>query len=201
MSTFKIKAINVLSSRQRRRRRAAIINYDIFNDYANRVQTNTVIVTDTDAVNSNKGNLNYLTVDNNNVNDNQQIPPYDTNDEVFRGNFNVDLPHKLTKNNQLEPNMDETGGKIELDFIDISRPSVKSTCLSEDLKEWLISSNISHQTGNKLLEILNKHSIKNVPKDVRTLVKTPRSVITYDVPPGKYVHFGLKKGLQKAPYF
>lgn len=38
-------------------------------------------------------------------------------------------------------------------------------------------------------------ALSNLPKDPRTLLKTPRSTETRVVPPGTYCHFGLESGI------
>lgn len=68
-----------------------------------------------------------------------------------------------------------------------------------ELAQWSLEFNIPHNALSSLLNVLLKHGIK-VPKDPRTLLKTPRSTGTMDlkaVHPGSYIHFGLKKSILK----
>lgn len=64
----------------------------------------------------------------------------------------------------------------------------------DGLAKWAIQFQISFVAINALLLLLLKCNIK-VPKDARTLLKTPASVIERKVGDGTYVHYGLKNGL------
>lgn len=59
---------------------------------------------------------------------------------------------------------------------------------------------ISHYTANKLLEILRKHGNTNLPRDVRSLVDTPRnaSVKITVIGNGHYAHFGFLSVLERS---
>lgn len=68
----------------------------------------------------------------------------------------------------------------------------------ERLASCFIDNNFTHAIqGNSILDLLRSHSCFNkLPKDVRTLLDTPRTrVITFDVKPGKYIHFDLEVGI------
>lgn len=70
------------------------------------------------------------------------------------------------------------------------------TSLPEQLSSWAINHNISHVAVSQLLGILRGQNL-NVPKDARTLLKTPRKT-GYDlkiVEPGVYYHFGFLSSL------
>lgn len=71
---------------------------------------------------------------------------------------------------------------------------------SQLLHQCFIDTNIPHTTGNNILKILRTHScFSSLPKDSRTLLKTPRIQIELSiVEPGEYVHFGFKKGVIKS---
>lgn len=71
-------------------------------------------------------------------------------------------------------------------------PSFKSL-----LTEWGLTENISHLSMYKLLEVLKTHNCHaELPKDPRTLFKTPRNTDILDVAPGSYWHYGLAGNLQ-----
>ncbi|XP_067204058.1 uncharacterized protein [Linepithema humile] len=74
------------------------------------------------------------------------------------------------------------------------------TTLTEDLQQFIIERCISHNTSNKLLQILRKHGHVELPTDVRVLVKTPRntSATFISLGSGKYIHFGLASGLKRS---
>lgn len=46
-----------------------------------------------------------------------------------------------------------------------------------------------------MLLFLKNNGFPDLPSDSRTLLETPKSRIVLDVPPGKYIHIGLKNGL------
>ncbi|KAB0793761.1 hypothetical protein PPYR_13381 [Photinus pyralis] len=70
------------------------------------------------------------------------------------------------------------------------------TSTKQQLAIWAIENHISQSAVNKLLAIL-KPRIPELPNDGRTLLRTPRPGFFKfeDVPPGKYVHFGVKSGI------
>lgn len=65
------------------------------------------------------------------------------------------------------------------------------------LAACFIDNNLTHAQGNSILHLLCTHPCFNkLPKDVRTLLDTPRArVITFNVEPGEYVHFDLEVGI------
>lgn len=67
----------------------------------------------------------------------------------------------------------------------------------ESLAACFVDNNITHVQGNNILSILRRHvCFSDLPKDVRTLLNTPRQPVTlYTVHPGKYVHFNLETGI------
>ncbi|KAG5864742.1 hypothetical protein JTB14_008682 [Gonioctena quinquepunctata] len=73
------------------------------------------------------------------------------------------------------------------------------TSLISDLRQCFLEENIGHSAATRILKILSKHDIdNNLPIDIRTLLGTPRNVTSYDISPGKYVHFGLKVCLEHS---
>jgi len=67
--------------------------------------------------------------------------------------------------------------------------------LQNDLAHFMFSANMTRDHCNTLLDILRKHGMQ-LPKDCRTLLKTPRSVEIHSKCGGQYVYFGLKRALQ-----
>lgn len=61
----------------------------------------------------------------------------------------------------------------------------------DDLLFWCLEYNIRNKAISHLLKILIKYGL-DVPKDARTLKYTPREIITKEVDPGAYWHFGVK---------
>lgn len=73
---------------------------------------------------------------------------------------------------------------------------------SQSLAKWAINSNIPLNTVNSLLGVLQSYEgipIPALPKDARTLLKTPSHLINSyrEVEPGIYFHFGLETGIYK----
>lgn len=68
----------------------------------------------------------------------------------------------------------------------------------EELRLFAVNSQIRHIHLNRLLQLLTKAGMNNLPKDCRTLLQTPRTSnaeISY-CSPGEYLHYGLKKAIQ-----
>lgn len=66
--------------------------------------------------------------------------------------------------------------------------------LRDKLQQWVLVHNVSKNSVNSLLEILRSEKL-DLPKDVRTLMNTPRSHTVIDMNPGTYIHLGLKKNV------
>jgi len=62
------------------------------------------------------------------------------------------------------------------------------------IQKWVLQYNVSRNCVNDLLGILRSEGFE-LPKDVRTLMKTPKKHDVIDLDPGKYIHFGLEKML------
>lgn len=89
-----------------------------------------------------------------------------------------------------------TNNVIEQDEINMQE------CFDNDLTNWAICSNITHNSFNALLNVLRKHScFKELPKDCRTLlkVKSNAAINVRDIEPsGIYYHFGLENGIKQC---
>lgn len=73
--------------------------------------------------------------------------------------------------------------------------SQKKITLANKIAHWIIVNNISHNVANELLSIMRSENL-HVPKDCRTLLKTPSYCNTIvDIPLGAYIHFGIKEGI------
>jgi len=74
-------------------------------------------------------------------------------------------------------------------------------CFDNNLTNWAIYSNITHNSFNALLNVLRKHTcFKKLPKDCRTLlkVKSNEAINVRDIEPsGIYYHFGLENGIKQ----
>ncbi|XP_070158764.1 uncharacterized protein [Polyergus mexicanus] len=67
----------------------------------------------------------------------------------------------------------------------------------ERLASCFVDNNLTHAQGNNILSLLRTHScFYNLPKDVRTLLHTPRNCIAVSiVEPGEYIHFDLESSI------
>lgn len=101
-------------------------------------------------------------------NQEENIPEYET----YENNFESDILNDLSESESEENEFN----------------------LREELAKWAIQFQISFVAINSLLLLLIKCNLK-VPKDARTLLKTPSSVVERKVGEGTYIHYGLKNGL------
>ncbi|KAJ8953340.1 hypothetical protein NQ314_007371 [Rhamnusium bicolor] len=71
----------------------------------------------------------------------------------------------------------------------------------EKLTSWAVNENISQSSLNKLLEILKTEkdtsSFKNLPKDSRTLLQTPKKVDIVKLGSGFYYYFGISNSINR----
>lgn len=72
--------------------------------------------------------------------------------------------------------------------------------ISTQLRMWAVYHSIPQKALTALLKLLRSHPCHSgLPSDARTLMRTPRSgQEIVDVPPGKYIHFGVTAGLTCA---
>lgn len=67
----------------------------------------------------------------------------------------------------------------------------------EKLINWSVKYNIKRSAVSSILNILKGHQcFQELPKDSRTLLKTPRTIFLREISPGKYCHFGLVNSLK-----
>lgn len=67
--------------------------------------------------------------------------------------------------------------------------------VGEKLAEWHLKFNVSQAALSDLLKILQP-SIADLPKDARTLLRTPRNIEIKEMDDGEYYYFGLRFWLQ-----
>lgn len=72
--------------------------------------------------------------------------------------------------------------------------------LRTSLRLWAVDFHISQSAMNKLLEILrNIKMLSDLPKDSRTLMKTPRSIDEIvQLGGGTFIHFGVEKNVKRS---
>lgn len=101
---------------------------------------------------------------------------------------------EATPVNEIPNNLVTNDSFIDLENIQINSSVSPNNVFRNELACWAAACNIPHSHVASLLKILNKwHPEDNLCKDPRTLLKTTRSTITYDVAPGKYIHFGIER--------
>ena len=66
--------------------------------------------------------------------------------------------------------------------------------IGEDVASWATRNKCSRSSLNEILEVLRYHGHR-VPKDARTLLKTPRRVHSVNKCGGQYAYFGLETGI------
>ncbi|XP_065643048.1 uncharacterized protein LOC105845058 isoform X3 [Hydra vulgaris] len=69
--------------------------------------------------------------------------------------------------------------------------------LREELAEWVVVNQTSHSATNQLLFILRKNGHTELPKDVRTLLKTPSNIPLKNKCGGDYIYYGLETNILK----
>lgn len=67
-------------------------------------------------------------------------------------------------------------------------------CIREFIQKWSIEYNVQRSALTIMLRFLNNF-FPTLPKDSRTLLKTPKKGDVIDVSPGKYYHMGLEQQL------
>ncbi|XP_038062953.1 uncharacterized protein LOC119733615 [Patiria miniata] len=92
-------------------------------------------------------------------------------------------------NSNLEDDDSSGGSDIELDTND--KPD-----LDDKLRKWATENKLTRACVNELLAIL-RHEGHELPKDARTLLKTPRSVVDSEKCGGEYAYYGLEKCIVK----
>ncbi|XP_076301622.1 uncharacterized protein LOC143219570 [Lasioglossum baleicum] len=75
-----------------------------------------------------------------------------------------------------------------------SADTVIEQSFRDRLASCFVDINITHSQGNKLLSLLRTHScLRDLPRDIRTLIGTPRGrAITSVVSSGLYIHFDVE---------
>ena len=67
--------------------------------------------------------------------------------------------------------------------------------LQDDLAQWVVDAKLTRESCNGQLALLRKHGCQ-LPKDRRTLLKTPRTVTSQQKCGVEYIYFGLNKILR-----
>ncbi|KAB0803466.1 hypothetical protein PPYR_00436, partial [Photinus pyralis] len=116
-----------------------------------------------------------------------------SDDEQDSLNEHVDVPNFCNSSacdQSLATNLDQTINENEKQM-DIA---INSVSLSTKLKQWAITSGVTHSTVTNLLHILSPYHAE-LPLDCRTLLKTPTKTNIIQLETGSYCHIGLQKGI------
>lgn len=80
----------------------------------------------------------------------------------------------------------------------LSSEMIKNIHLLNSLRTWAVTFNIKQNALKELLEVLNTRLSNVLPRDPRTLVKTPQNVSVQHIAGGEYWHHGLKPHVEKV---
>ena len=112
----------------------------------------------------------------------------------------IDSSQRFTDTESLTEDEIEDSNSLVIETSDPNDKCDAETELKQCLANWFDSFNIPGSSANALLKGLK--SLKNqngtfdcLPLDIRTLLKTPRKVNLFQIPGGKYYHFGLQQGI------
>lgn len=99
--------------------------------------------------------------------------------------MNDKISDNVEYNSEFDSDTDEENENVELSFIN-------------KLRIWAVQNQITHVAINELLELLLTLGLKNLPKNSRTLLHTPRSVQIRSMGSGEYWHNGIEKCLKNT---
>ena len=89
----------------------------------------------------------------------------------------------------------ESDSNSDFDYLSSDSDSYETLDIRSEIAAWAILFLIKNDALSALLHILRKHGLK-LPKDARTVLKTPTNVGIINKSGGNYVYFGLKNGLE-----
>ncbi|CAG7728007.1 unnamed protein product [Allacma fusca] len=105
-----------------------------------------------------------------------------------------------------ESSVESTFQNIDCQFPEIGEEAHKAkhrqrnptiTNFRNDLKHWALTHQIKQNALTHLLHILKPNHYTDLPNDARSLLKTPRTTLTREVPPGNYCHIGATERLKQ----
>lgn len=137
-----------------------------------------------------------LNSSNNNLNDkcNTVIPPAPSN-LINQSTNNIYVNKEICfQQNDLPPKLysaDSFRDNLLLSTMDTGIVKPPAT-LNQKLCKLSMDYNISHNAMNEILSLFRSEGHSNVPKDVRTLLKTPTTHNIINIKPGFYIHIGIE---------
>lgn len=131
--------------------------------------------------------------DSHNINNIRKIADDNITIDSANNDINVNIPY----NNELSTNnVDESSNNIEHNHNNNSNNAQNNVSLTSKLAAWAINENITLAALGKLLPIIREiPGCNDIPKDPRTLVKTPRKINVKSIGCGTYFYFGIEKTL------
>lgn len=126
---------------------------------------------------------NDLHTDSSPESDHKVAPDYDLHNEIC----------------EKKPNISGTLTNLDLSLEEIEYVQKATSEFKIFLRNWAIIHGVKSCAVSDLLSQLKKYPcFSTIPKDVRTLLHTPRKCDIIDVKPGKYCHFGLTNGIMET---
>lgn len=115
----------------------------------------------------------------------QQVQENASTSEINTSNDNILINTFFPPDNNIILPID-----IDLNFDENHIMSNKKKTLTTKLSELAAKYNVSHNCMNDILSIFRSEG-HDVPKDVRTLLNTPKKYNIISVDPGSYIHLGI----------
>jgi len=104
---------------------------------------------------------------------------------------NIDVDKEIyPQENYLQLNL--FSDNLMLSTMDTEIVKPPATHLNQKLCKLSLDYNISHNAMNEILSIFRSEGHSHVPKDVRTLLKTPTTHNIINIKPGYYIHIGIE---------
>jgi len=132
---------------------------------------------------------NTNTLPNNNINNNVEIKS--DNESIESNNDNISSDNENTFSRSLN------NYSLNYSSNNYENGSNNGKKFEHAVASWAIEHNVPHKTCNSILSILRKFTSHIFPKDVRTLLRTPRETNVLLIGGGSYCHFGLRTILEE----
>ena len=135
--------------------------------------------------------------DKDNVEDCDEEMPGSDRSRDYPVNSDTDYPFENEADLPLDSS-DEYSTEDELLTL-LSDDEICDSNLMSNLREWCSTSGCSREKLNNLLVILRVQGGHNkLPRDIRTLLHTPRDIVTISKCGGQYLYIGIEKGLNQT---
>ncbi|XP_031330642.1 uncharacterized protein LOC116161619 isoform X2 [Photinus pyralis] len=94
----------------------------------------------------------------------------------------------------VQENSSSSDSSVSSVIYNYNTPQENELDYTSKLRQWALEENISHKSLNKLLVLQREHNL-TVPKDARSLLRTPRTVAMKKLGSGQFYYFGIKNTL------